>query len=86
MGPPFTFETAQGRLRLNRVSTVDGERPGGRREISHLAVFAWLWLVAGADLLWENSTADWLVAGADLVWENSIAGWLANKPSEHSKY
>ena len=27
------------------------------------AVFAWLWLVAGADLLWDNSIADWLVAG-----------------------
>ena len=27
-------------------------------------VFAWLWLVVGADLLWENITADWLVAGA----------------------
>ena len=26
-------------------------------------VFAWLWLVAGIDLLRENSTADWLVAG-----------------------
>ena len=27
------------------------------------AVFVWLWLVASADLLGENSTADWLVAG-----------------------
>ena len=27
------------------------------------AVFAWLWLMAGTDLLWENSTADWLVTG-----------------------
>ena len=26
-------------------------------------VFAWLWLVAGADLLWENSTANCLLAG-----------------------
>ena len=26
-------------------------------------VFTWLWLVTGADLLWENSTADWLIAG-----------------------
>ena len=46
--------------------------------------------MAGADLLWENSTADWLVAGAgagaDLVWENSIASWLADKPSEHSDW
>ena len=42
--------------------------------------------MAGADLLWENSTADWLVAGADLVWENRTTGWLADKPSEHSDY
>ena len=48
-------------------------------------MFAWLWLVAGDYLLWENSTADWLVAGADLVWENNIVGWLADKPSEHSE-
>jgi len=27
------------------------------------AVFAWLWLVVGANLLWENNTANWLVAG-----------------------
>ena len=40
--------------------------------------------MAGADLLWENSTTDWLVADADLVWENSIAGWLADKPNEHN--
>jgi len=41
------------------------------------AVFAWLWLMVCADLLWENNTADWwLVAGADLVWENSTTGWL----------
>jgi len=26
------------------------------------AVFVWLWLMAGADLLWENSTADYLLA------------------------
>jgi len=31
---PLTFETAQGRL--NRESTVDGERPEGRRGISDL--------------------------------------------------
>ena len=49
-------------------------------------VFAWLWLMADADLLWENNIADWLVAGADLVWENNTAGWLADKPSEHSDY
>jgi len=50
------------------------------------AVFAWLWLVAGADLLWENNIADWLVvAGANLVWENNTAGWLADKPNEQSE-
>jgi len=43
-----------------------------------------LWLMAGADLLWENSTANWLVAGIDLVWEYSTAGWLADKPNKHS--
>ena len=40
--------------------------------------------MAGADLLWENNTADWLVTGADLVWENSTAGWLTDKPNEHN--
>jgi hypothetical protein len=25
------------------------------------------------------------VAGADLVWENSTAGWLADKPNEQSE-
>ena len=48
-------------------------------------VFIWLWLVAGVDLLWKNSTVDWLVAGAVLVWENSIFGWLADKPNEQSE-
>ena len=33
-----------------------------------LTVFAWLWLVAGADLVWENNTI----------------GWLADKPNEQS--
>ena len=43
--------------------------------------------MAGADLSWENSTADWLAAGgcADLVWENSTADWLADKSSEHNE-
>ena len=40
--------------------------------------------MAGADLLWKNSTADWLVAGADLVWKNSIAGLLTDKPNKHN--
>ena len=31
---------------------------------AQVPVFAWLWLMAGADLLRENSTTDWLVAGA----------------------
>ena len=35
-----------------------------------LTVFAWLWLVAGADLVWENNTI----------------GWLADKPNEQSEY
>jgi len=30
---------------------------------STVALFDWLWLVAGADLLSEKNTADWLVAG-----------------------
>jgi len=32
------------------------------------ALFAVLWLVTGADLLWEKSIAGWLVADAGLVW------------------
>jgi len=41
-------------------------------------LFGWLWLVVGADLLWEKSTAGWLVASADLVWEKNTIDWLAN--------
>ena len=41
--------------------------------------------MAGADLLWEKSTADWLVAGADSMWEKIAAGWLADKPVEQKK-
>jgi len=40
-------------------------------------------VVAGADLLWEKSTADWLVADADSVWEKNTAGWLADKQAEY---
>ena len=45
--------------------------------------------MAGADLLWKNSTTDWLVAGADLVWENSTADWLTsqtNRAIDIAKY
>ena len=49
-------------------------------------MFALLWLVAGADLLWEKSTAGWLVAGAELMREKNIVGWLADKTSEQSDY
>jgi len=34
---------------------------------STVALFGWLWLVAGADLLSDKSTASWLVADTDLV-------------------
>jgi len=34
---------------------------------SYNALFGWLWLVAGADLLSEKSTTGWLVADIDLV-------------------
>ena len=47
-------------------------------------MFGWLWLVIGADLLWEKSTAGWLVASADLMWEKNTIDWLANKPTKHS--
>jgi hypothetical protein len=32
------------------------------------------WLMAGADLFWEKSTAGWLLM-ADLLWEKNTAGW-----------
>jgi hypothetical protein len=35
--------------------------------------FGW-WLMAGAGLFWEKSTASWLLV-VDLLWEKSIAGW-----------
>jgi hypothetical protein len=35
--------------------------------------FGW-WLMAGAGLFWEKSTADWLLV-AGLLWEKSTAGW-----------
>jgi len=83
-GTPFYFRNGSRSASAQPGKYSRRGKAWGRREISHLAVFAWLWLVAGTDLLWENSTADWLIAGVDLVWENSTAGWLANKPSEHS--
>ena len=44
--------------------------------LAFIVVFAWLWLMAGTDLLWENSTADCLVASANLVVrERSTACW-----------
>ena len=41
-------------------------------------LFGWLWLVAGADLLSEKSTAGWLVADVDLVLRENTAGWLTD--------
>jgi hypothetical protein len=35
--------------------------------------FGW-WLMAGADLFWDKSTAGWLLV-AGLLWEKSTAGW-----------
>jgi hypothetical protein len=35
--------------------------------------FGW-WLMAGADLFWDKSTAGWLLM-AGLFWEKSTAGW-----------
>jgi hypothetical protein len=32
------------------------------------------WLMAGAGLLWEKSTAGWLLVAGSL-WEKSTAGW-----------
>ena len=44
---------------------------------AYITLFAWLWLVAGVDLLWEKSTAGWcLVPGADLVWEKNNFGLI----------
>jgi len=51
---------------------------------SRTAVFAWLWLVVGANLLWENSTANWLVAGG-WCWFSMreqyrlLVGWQAKR-------
>jgi len=45
-------------------------------------LFGWLWLEAGADLLWDKNIVGWLVVGADLVWEKNTASWLANKTAE----
>jgi len=47
-------------------------------------LFAWLWLVADANLLWAKSTADWLVAGSWCwfgVRENHclLIGWQAKR-------
>lgn len=39
-------------------------------------LFVWLWLVIGADLLWEKSIAGWLAAGAGLVCEKNTVSWL----------
>ena len=42
--------------------------------------------MAGADLLWENSTIDWLVAGDWCWFSKNTADWLADKPSEHIEH
>ena len=42
-----------------------------------VALFGWMWLIAGANLLWEKIIADRLVADVDLVWEKSTVGWQA---------
>jgi len=44
---------------------------------STVTLFAVLWLLASADLLWEKSTAGLrLLDGAGLVWEKNIVGWM----------
>ena len=39
-------------------------------------LFAVLWLVAGAGLLWEKNIAGWLLAGAGLMWEKNTVDWM----------
>ena len=58
--------------------SVDAENNniGGFSKTWIITLFIVLWPVAGADLLWEKSTAGWLVAGADLVWEKNIICFL----------
>jgi hypothetical protein len=53
-----------------------------RRHSLRAYSFGW-WLMAGADLFWEKSTADWLLV-AGLFWEKSTAGSLVDKPSEQA--
>jgi hypothetical protein len=60
----------------------------GRRPHRPTACSVGWWLMAGAGLFWEKSTAGWLLV-ADLLWEKSTAGWWlisqANKPQDLTK-
>jgi hypothetical protein len=43
-------------------------------ELPPATLSLFVWLVAGADLLWEKSTGGWLLV-AGLFWEKSSADW-----------
>jgi hypothetical protein len=59
--------------RWSRAHTHTHTGPHNRRHKLTACSFGW-WLMAGADLLWEKSTAGWLLV-AGLFWEKSTAGW-----------
>ena len=62
---------------------IQGIRPADNPALV-IAVFVWLWLMTGTDLLWKNSTADWLVVGGwcwfsireQYCW---LVGWQAER-------
>jgi hypothetical protein len=69
-------------LLLSLVDPTPAWRPGHRScwcsgsnltACSTACSFGW-WLMAGAGLFWEKSTAGWLLV-AGLLWEKSTGGW-----------
>jgi hypothetical protein len=72
----YNWQTAtyfERRLRNGTGSIrVTGWMEGGGKFFEIISLF--VWLVAGADLFWEKSTAGWLLV-AGLFWEKSTAGW-----------
>ena len=55
----------------------------GRQSLCLLCCGWWLVLICYERII--LLTGWYLVAGADLVWENNTTGWLADKPNEHSE-
>jgi len=65
------------------VSVIPSVDVSAELQVTRDDVFAWLWLVVGADLLLEKKlllTDWWLVTDANLVRRKSITDWPGERP------